>query len=360
MARLEDLLRKGASLLDEQVDRFTSLDRPRDPLSCDRIIVSGYRSYGTPRRLRIQGRVLAGTERTPAAGPMRGAQNLRDVFSRFNSREIPGARVRVSFGPHETTMVADSEGYLSGWMELTADQTPGWHSIAMELIEPRSEDCEATPGTTQILVPSSDAEFGIISDLDDTVIATDVRKRVAMLRNVLLNNAHSRLPWDGADIFYRALCAGSDGSRENPIFYVSGGPWNLYDIYDHFLQLNSIPIGPIDLADFGFSSEVFLHPSHEVHKLARIREIFETYPAMEFVMIGDSGEKDAEIYVKAAETYAGRIRMIYIRDVTRLSGHEELERLAAKARELGTEMKLVRSTLEAWQDAAARNLLARG
>lgn len=354
MSRIGDMLRKGVDAIDEKLDRLPHNQRREQPREGESVIVQGYRSYGTTSRLCVEGRALIDRQIPAAEGPGRPLENLKGVYQRFNTREIPAARIVAQWQGRSVEIVADSEGYIEGYIDAPEGITPGWHAVTLSMPDRGDE----VAGTSHVMVPDPGAEFGIISDLDDTVIATDVTRRLTMIRNVLLHNAHSRLPWEGADIFYRSLHLGSDGRRMNPIFYVSGGPWNLYDVYHDFLELKGLPAGPIQLADFGVTSEVLIHPKHEDHKAARIAEILETYPELPFVLIGDSGEKDAPIYVKAAETHPGRVRMIYIRDVTPLRDHDELEQLAGRARELGTDMRLVKSTLEAWQDARQRGLLS--
>lgn len=318
--------------------------------------IAAYRSYGTPRRLGVQARVLVDRGLRESTGPAGAWENLAGIYRRFHSWEVPGARVRARFGEIEQEFIADEEGYVEGWLDLGETEAHrGWNEVELTVTEPtRDEEVRATAA---VMVPDRSAEFGIVSDLDDTVIATNVTKRLAMLQSVLLHNAHSRLPWEGVADLYESLCRGSDGERNNPIFYVSGGPWNLYDIYDDFLRLQKVPHGPIELSDFGFTTEVFIHPKHEEHKSARIAEILETYPELQFVLIGDSGEKDAPIYVDLAKSHPGRVRMIYIRDVTPLASRSELEALTQRAHELGTGMMLVGSTLEAWKDARGKGLL---
>lgn len=357
MSRMGDILRRVAVLADDQLDRIPSARWPGARDAAGRpLAIAAYRSYGTAAKLGVQARVIVDRGAQRAEGPGRAFENLAAIYRRFHSWEVPGARVRASYKGQTAELTADEEGYVEGWLELTAEMAaPGWNDLSIEIVTP--ERGAGVSAVAPVLVPHEGAEFGIISDLDDTVIATNATRRLAMLQSVLLHNAHSRMPWEGVDELYRELCAGSDGERKNPIFYVSGGPWNLYDIYHDFLELQSIPPGPIELADFGFTPEIFLHPKHEVHKAARIGEILETYPGLSFVLIGDSGEKDAEIYVKAAEAHGGRIRAIYIRDVTPLVPRDRLEALAERATQLGTEMRLVRSTLEVWKDARTRGLV---
>lgn len=68
------------------------------------------------------------------------------------------------------------------------------------------------------------ADFGIISDLDDTVIRTGVTLWWQMPDTLLLENARTRLPFAGVGELYQALVRGPDGQGDNPVFYVSGSP----------------------------------------------------------------------------------------------------------------------------------------
>jgi hypothetical protein len=63
-----------------------------------------------------------------------------------------------------------------------------------------------------------------------------------MSRNTFFHNAHSRLPFAGVSEFYKSLQLGRNGKRNNPFFYVSSSPWNLYDLLIDFLDLNDIPL----------------------------------------------------------------------------------------------------------------------
>ena len=92
-----------------------------------------------------------------------------------------------------------------------------------------------------MLVPPADAELGVISDVDDTVVETGVTHRLAMARTVFLGNARTRLPFAGVAAFYEALCRGSRGDCANPVFFVSNSPWNMYDLLIEFMELQEDP-----------------------------------------------------------------------------------------------------------------------
>jgi phosphatidate phosphatase APP1 len=206
-----------------------------------------------------------------------------------------------------------------------------------------------------VLVPAG-ARFGVVSDLDDTVLRSSVTDLVAMARLTLLSNAHTRLPFEGVAALYRALRLGPDGRDSNPIFYVSSSPWNLYDLLEDFLDLQGIPAGPLLLKDW---SPTTLR-DHEKHKLGVIRMLLATYPDLPFVLVGDSGERDPEIYRQIVREHPGRIWTIYIRDVSGARRDAAVREIAGEVRELGVEMLLVSDSNEAADHAAGRGLIAAG
>ena len=46
-----------------------------------------------------------------------------------------------------------------------------------------------------------------------------------------------------------------------------------------------------------------------------IHGLIDRYPRLQWVLIGDSGQIDAELYVRTIEKYPGRIAAVYIRDI---------------------------------------------
>ena len=116
-----------------------------------------------------------------------------------------------------------------------------------------------------------------------------------MIRIAYMGNAHSRKPFLGVEPFYKALQQGQEQSEGNPIFYVSSSPWNMYDLFDKFMSLNNIPNGPILLRDIELSPDNLTSFSHEGHKKEQIEPIFQRFPELPFILIGDSGQKDPEV-----------------------------------------------------------------
>ena len=182
----------------------------------------------------------------------------------------------------------------------------------------------------------------MISDIDDTVLQSDATHLLRMARNVFLGNAHTRLPFPGVAALYRAMFSGVSGSEMNPLFYVSSSPWNLYDLLSHFFNLQGIPVGPVlHLRDWGVNENEILPLKHRNYKIDTIRKIIDFFPYLPFVLIGDSGQEDPEIYAELVREYPNRALAVYIRNVSRdLKRPEEVRKLAQRVIEEGGSLVL--------------------
>jgi phosphatidate phosphatase APP1 len=315
-----------------------------------------YRGYGNQSRAVVMGRALRDPGLTEATERDNWVKNLVNSYKRIETDELPGARIVARWGALTQELIADDEGFFHATINLSTPPAPDaghWHKVQLELTEPVVVDGPAPTAVAQVVIPPLDAEFGIISDLDDTVIQTGATDVIRMVRATLLGNARTRLPFEGVADFYAALQQGATGTAFNPIFYVSSSPWNLYDVIEQFLALQRIPMGPTLLRDWGMSIDRIPF-GHAAHKLSSIRHILEMYQGLQFILIGDSGQEDPEIYREVAREYPRRIKAAYIRDV--LPGAEraqELKTVAEQIAEAGSRMVVVRTTDEAVRHASA-------
>ncbi|MGV3539281.1 MAG: App1 family protein [Rufibacter sp.] len=321
--------------------------------------IVAYRSYGTTSRLYLKGRVLANKGITSAADNDTLWKNLLNMYRRFESDEVPNATLRVLFQDQEHTFVTDKEGYfvlnLAPSTPLVLDDI--WHELEIELLEANISSFEPGIKTqAHVLVPPPDAEYGIISDIDDTVVLTSATDLVKMSQNTFMNNARTRLPFPGVSAFYRSLQLGRNGKRNNPFFYVSSSPWNLYDLLHDFLDVNDIPAGPLLLRDFGLMQNKFFGADHMSHKFKEIQNILLTYPHLNFVLIGDSGQEDAPIYREVVKQFPGRIICAYIRDVE-LPDRAKIVTDITEELKGTVEMLLVKDTATAAKHAAEKGLI---
>jgi phosphatidate phosphatase APP1 len=315
-----------------------------------------YRGHGTTGELFLKGRVLEESGITRAGRDDAAWKNILNMARRFASDEVAGARVRASFEGLTVETTADVEGFFEVRLQLPEplDGAGGWYRVELDLLSPPSPGGGKVRSTAHVLVPHA-ARFGVISDLDDTVVHSRATNVLKMAWIVVRNNAHTRLPFEGVAAFYRALQLGADRRASNPIFYVSSSPWNIYDMLVDFLNVHGVPPGPLFLKDWSLG----VLGKHRDYKMGVIRRLLSTYEDLSFVLIGDSGEEDPEIYLQAVREHPGRITAIYIRDVTSVERDIEVRAMAAEARKLGTEMVAVPDTASAAEHAASIGLIAR-
>jgi phosphatidate phosphatase APP1 len=335
-ASLKSHVRRGARALERLVDR--------DPYH-----ITGYRGYGRPGRLLLLARVME--DEGLAAPDVRHGRtaNLLAMLKRLESDPLPFARVRARLPGGDRELVADGEGFIRQWLDTdSAPPVDEWSSVSLELLTPAGPP--PSSATAPVLIPPTSAEYGVISDMDDTVLQSEVTNFLRAARMVLLENARTRLPFAGVAAFYRALREGA-GGRQNPIFYVSSSPWNLYDVISGFLEAEEIPAGPLLLRDWDLGPSLF---RTEEFKTREIQEILETYPSLKFILIGDSGQEDPEIYSDLVAQRPGRILAVYIRSVEpRPDRSEAIRRLAERVAAAGSTLVLADDTLTIASHAAA-------
>lgn len=350
--RLWALFRRSLSRIDLVFDRaFWGLRRRFGRLRPLQIVT--YRSFGTAEQAVVRGRVLEASvlERSlPADSRFR---SFRRMLRRFNSRELPEASVRAELGASEALGVTDEEGYFD--LPIRSALLPGagdWLTAYVQVLSSQVPGLVPVRTAVEILVPGALAELGVISDIDDTVLQTHVTQRLKMIWVTLSGSPFTRMPFEGTSELYRALAAGASGHAANPVFYVSKSPWNLYDFLVDFMDFHGLPRGPLLLRDIGLREAPPID-----HKTHAVRSLLDAYPTLPFILIGDSGERDPDIYLETAARYPGRVRAIYIRDLGGKNAAKRgarVEELRERARAYGTEMLWVDHARLALEHARSR------
>jgi phosphatidate phosphatase APP1 len=316
-----------------------------------------YRGFGNRAELFISGRVLANRPLGPVQATDAWWRNLANALRHLESDEVPGARVRIRLAGAEHDAITDDEGFFRAWIRTPRSLPPQrlWHQAHVQVVDRLHPDVPDVSARGSILVPRATAGFGVISDIDDTVIRTEATRLLRMLKRTLLDNARTRLPFAGVAEFYTALHQGAPGDADNPIFYVSSSPWNLYGVLGDFLEHQAIPPGPMVLRDWGISEHGVLPSRHGAHKLGAIRQIFECYPDLPFILIGDSGQEDPEIYRDVVHQYGRRVLAVYIRNVTPHANRTRvIGELSEEVRHAGSELLLSDDSLASARHAAER------
>lgn len=321
--------------------------------SADPIKIEPYRGYASQDRIFFKGRVLE-DDNILVGKSHEELKRILYSFKRFETDELPGVRVRIRIGEHTYERRTDEEGYFT--LDIIKPEelliTHGkWLDGYVEL--PDLVGAQGPINTTvELMVPPQNVHFGIISDIDDTVLQTHVTSlfQLKMMFVTLFKDASERLAMEGMVELYQEMAQRS-GQPSNPFFYVSNSPWNIYPQLLEFLEINELPKGPVLLRDIGLPP-VDQPKEHRGHKIETISHILQTYPEMKFILFGDTGSKDADVYLTLAREFSGQIKTIYIRH---LKDTRNARRVAALIKEeTQVDALLIQSTEEIVSDARAK------
>lgn len=265
-----------------------------------------YAGYGAPGWVRVLGRaVLAAPESTGREVAERDAEATgRTVrgWRSFVTAQLGGAVVRVEIGDRTHEVTADRGGYVD--IVVEADLTPGWHRVRLVL---GGQAVEAP-----VLVVDPEAEVGMVSDIDDTVMVTALPRPLLAAWNAFVLHENARRVVPGMAGLYRRWTATHPHA---PVFYLSTGAWNVAPALRRFLQRHGYPAGPLLLTDWGPTNTGWFR-SGQAHKDAALRRLREEFPGIRWFLVGDDGQHDPEIYGEFAAEHPESVDAVAIRQLT--------------------------------------------
>ena len=320
------------------------------------VVLQPYRGYGTAEEVFLIGRAF----RQPTGSSSEGVWgDLRDLGRRFLRRSIADAPLLARFCGAEQHLRTDRDGYFRVHLQPTERPRPDrrWHWMELTLA-----DRPGVRASGEVFVAPPASRYVVISDIDDTIIETGVANKAVMLWRLFIQGADGRMAFPGVAALLRALHDGASGGDTNPMLYVSRGPWSLYEVLDAFFNLHRIPIGPLlFLREWGMTFESPLPRRSKGHKLELIRNMVALYRELPFVLIGDSGQRDPEIYAQVVREHPGRVLAIYIRNVSHDPARRRaIEDLAVEVVEAGSTLLLASDSMAMARHAAEHGLIAPG
>jgi hypothetical protein len=225
-----------------------------------------------------------------------------------------------------TTLSSEPEGHFRQTVKIDRDraarhQEGNW--LPFEVVS-RISGGRKRGGQVQLIPPKG---LSVISDLDDTIKISGVLDKEELLVNTFLKEFR---PVEGMPEVYQSW------AKEGAVFhYVSGSPWQLYPFLADFMSREGFPPGSFDLRSFRVKDRTFfnLFASPEETKIPAIEAIFSRYPGRQFILVGDSGEKDPEVYGEIARNHLGQVVRVFIRDVP--GSDVSKERLESAFRDVG-------------------------
>ncbi|MTI19638.1 DUF2183 domain-containing protein [Fulvivirga sp. RKSG066] len=295
----------------------------------DPVIIYPYRGFANQNKAYLHGRVIEKESIIHDDNdhlPDNLWTNLKKTWKRYESDEVPGVEITGELHGFKTKTVSDKEGYFTLEFHGLDEQhmSNGWHEVQLEITNMPFDLEYEREAVGEVLVCEQDNPFGVISDVDDTIIVSNAMHSIKRIFTMMRNDAQSRTPFEGVANLYHALIH----NYKNPLFFVSGSSYNLYDMLVAFCEHHNIPKAPFFLRDLGLDTEQWIKQDTMPYKVEYIEQILRAYPQLPFILIGDSGQEDPEIYKKIHEDNPGRIQAIYIRHVHHDERKEELLNMA--------------------------------
>jgi phosphatidate phosphatase APP1 len=325
-------------------------DELKDRPSKDPIKIEAYTGYASGHRMLLKGRVLE-DDNIMVTKSYEELKRIFYSFKRFETDEVPGVKVNIYLKEHQFQVQTDEEGFFT--LDIATPDSLNveageWIRGYAELPDIIGEDGPVR-SSVKLRVPENRHSYGVISDVDDTILQTHVTSlfQLKMMFVTMFKEASQRLAMEGMVELYQEMAQSPAGGK-NPFFYVSNSPWNIYPMLIEFLKLQELPSGPVLLRDFGLGM-LHAEEGYRGHKIETISRIFKAYPDMEFLLFGDSGSKDADVYLTLAREFPGQIKTIYIRH---LKNNKNARRVANLINQKGeVDAKLIHNTNEIVADA---------
>ncbi len=219
-----------------------------------------------------------------------------------------GKQLALTIGGQQvTTPPSGANGHFSTTLRLAPESAVGksgqWLGVS---IDTGNSGANVTDGRVQLL---AERGVSVISDIDDTIKHSEVLDKSALLANTFL---HPFNPVPGMASVYRKWAEAGAGFH-----YVSASPWQLYPALSEFMQDTGFPAGSVHLKTFRLKDGTVknLFASSDKTKPPVLRSLLRRFPQRQFVLVGDSGERDAEIYASLAREFPGQVTAIYIRKI---------------------------------------------
>jgi phosphatidate phosphatase APP1 len=271
----------------------------------DKIQVEPFLAVSNGQELFVKGRVISAYKQSRPRAKNNPLKNILATIRRYSVSSIPGVWVEVKVGEKIERVRTDDEGVFECFLPFHKERT------VMMSVQP--EDPDWNCDDSEMEIQKIEKKLGLISDIDDTILishATAIGKKFWLS---VSKNAYTRRPFPGVSEFYQKMVR----EKGYEMFYVSSSDWSLFDLIRDFLQFRNIPLGPILLKDKHINLKNIWKSgggSHQ-HKLEKIHFLLRFFPEMKFILIGDSGQHDPEIYAEICHEYPQRVMAVFIREI---------------------------------------------
>ncbi len=286
--------------------------------------IIGYRGIANKQSVVISGHAFQ-KHKVKELNPLHGKRrNLRQAIRRFRSRPLKWTAIDIKLNGIETRVRTDKNGFFQSEI-IHGLSEPGWYNY--ELVWKRNH----LQFESEFYLSDSH-ETGVISDIDDTLLVSHSTRWVRKLALMLFRNAYTRKTIPFIRNWHEYIKNLNDTAEPRDFFYVSNSEWNLYDFLEDFFRINELPKGVFFLQNYknGFKDFLKSRKDHKNHKLNSIEFLMQFFPKKRFILVGDNGQKDMEIYSIIVAKYHQRIKGVLIRKLPYIHNDDVIEDFKTK------------------------------
>lgn len=258
-----------------------------------------FAGYGGDGWVRVLGRVLILPPRSRRRSRHGEASGVRG-WRAFVGIPVGYAPVTVTIGGRTHKVAADRGGVVD--VRLDADLEPGWQTVRIAVEN-------GDPVDAPVFVVASDVRFGVVCDVDDTVMVTALPRPFLAAWNSFVLDEHARQPVPGMAVLLERISRAYPGS---PTIYLSTGAWNVTPTLTRFLERHLFPPGAMLLTDWGPTHDRWFRSGRD-HKRENLRRLAEEFPGIRWLLIGDDGQHDDEIYTRFTMEHPDAVAGVAIR-----------------------------------------------
>lgn len=291
-----------------------------------RPILKIYKGFSNRETTHVIGHVLRRSTKPIEKVSRNPFKNALQMVRRYQVKPAADELLSIKTGTQEYTVRSSVKGYFE-----FVFPTPSGQRFSCSVQLERGDIIE------HLDMEVSNPEVVVVSDLDDTILVSHSTNLLKKLYLLLTKNHERRKGFDGIKKFYEGLL-----NENGKLFYVSSSEWNLYDFLLDFMDYNRMPQGVFLLQNLktGIGDLFKSGGGSHMHKIDKIQKILNAYQGVPFVLVGDSGQKDPEIYQKIVAENPGRISQVYIRDVKR-SKKRKLKQFADTIEQYGVRFQIL-------------------
>lgn len=263
-----------------------------------------FSGYGSSKFVRVLARVvLTPHEVTPGLNWDGAGLLSQRGWRNFVNTPAVNVEVSVRIGAEEFGVRTDRGGYIDQRFRVLGLE-PGWRTATIS--------AGGSTAEAPIMIVDPDQEFGLVSDIDDTIISTSLPRPLLAAWNTFVLQESARQAVPGMAAMYRDILAEHPHA---PIIYVSTGAWNTAPTLNRFLHHHGYPRGPMLLTDWGPTNSGWFRSGQE-HKKTCLRDLAIDFPKIKWILVGDDGQHDPALYGEFAESHPDRVSAIALRQLT--------------------------------------------